>query len=76
MLQKILEYLFLEKIDKLKIEKMIENKYATALDGLIIENPVKSFFDFCKERENIRISRENGEDFPWSADEILSLIHI
>ena len=48
MLQKILEYLFLEKIDKLKIEKMIENKYATALDGLIIENPVKSFFGFCK----------------------------
>ena len=49
---------------------MIENKYASALDGLEIEDPVKSFFDFCKERENIRISRENGEDFPWSADEI------
>ena len=49
---------------------MIENKYASALDGLEIEDPVKSFFDFCKERENIRISRENGEDFPWSKDEI------
>ena len=49
---------------------MIENKYASALDGLEIEDPVKSFFDFCKERENIRISRENGEDFPWSTDEI------
>ena len=49
---------------------MIENKYASALDGLEIEDPVKSFFDFCKEREKIRISRENGEDFPWSADEI------
>ena len=49
---------------------MIENKYASALDGLEIEDPVKRFFDFCKERENIRISRENGEDFPWSADEI------
>ena len=49
---------------------MKENKYATALDGLVIEDPVKSFFDFCKERENIRIARENGEDFPWSADEI------
>ena len=47
---------------------MIENKYASALDGLEIEDPVESFFDFCKERENIRISRENGED--------LSLIHI
>ena len=50
--------------------KMIENKYASALDGLIIEDPVKSFFDFCKERENIRILRENGKDFPWSTDEI------
>ena len=49
---------------------MIENKYASALDGLEIEDPVQSFFDFCKEREKIRISRENGEDFPWSTDEI------
>ena len=49
---------------------MIENKYASALDGLEIEDPVESFFDFCKERENIRISRENGQDFPWSKDEI------
>ena len=49
---------------------MIENKYATALDGLVIEDPVKSFFDFCKERENIRIARENGQDFPWSTDDI------
>ena len=49
---------------------MIENKYASALDGLEIEDPVESFFDFCKERENIRVSRENGEDFPWSKDEI------
>ena len=49
---------------------MIENKYASALDGLEIEDPVKSFFDFCKEREKIRIARENGEDFPWSKDEI------
>ena len=49
---------------------MKENKYATALDGLVIEDPVSSFFDFCKERENIRIARENGEDFPWSTDEI------
>ena len=49
---------------------MKENKYATALDGLVIEDPVTSFFDFCKERENIRIARENGEDFPWSTDDI------
>ena len=49
---------------------MKENKYATALDGLVIEDPVTSFFDFCKERENIRIARENEEDFPWSTDEI------
>ncbi len=52
---------------------MIENKYASALDGLEIEDPVQSFFDFCKEREKIRISRENGEDFPWSKDEIFPM---
>ena len=38
--------------------KMIENKYATALDDLEIEDPVKSFFDFCKERENIELQEK------------------
>ena len=49
---------------------MTINKYKTSLDGLIIENPVKSFFDYCKERENIRQKREKGDVFPWSDDKI------
>jgi hypothetical protein len=49
---------------------MTKNKYRTSLDGLIIENPVESFFNYCIERENIRIKRESGEAFPWSEDKI------
>jgi len=49
---------------------MTENKYRTSLDGLVIENPVESFFNYCIERENIRIKREGGEAFPWSEDTI------
>ena len=49
---------------------MTINKYKTSLDGLIIENPVRSFFDYCKERENIRQKREKGDVFPWSDDKI------
>ena len=49
---------------------MTINKYTTSLDWLIIENPVKSFFDYCIERENIRLKREKGEIFPWSDDKI------
>jgi len=48
----------------------LENPYENSLDGLEIINPVKSFFDYCKERENIRIKRESGESFPWSKDPI------
>ena len=33
----------------------LDNPYASALDGLILQDPVMSFFDFCKERENIRL---------------------
>ena len=47
---------------------MTANKYELALEGLVIEDPVKSFFDYCKERENIRVKREAGENFPWSDD--------
>ena len=47
---------------------MTANKYKLALEGLVIEDPVKSFFDYCKERENIRVKREAGENFPWSDD--------
>ena len=48
----------------------LENPYANSLDGLEIEDPVKSFFDYCKEREAVRIKRESGEPFPWSEDSI------
>lgn len=44
------------------------NPYADALDGLIIEDPVTSFFDFCREREKIRALRESGAPPPWSSD--------
>ena len=46
------------------------NPYADALDGLDLKDPVSAFFDFCKEREKIRIKREQGESFPWSEDQI------
>jgi len=36
------------------------NPYATALDGLVLDDPVSAFFDFCRERENIRLEREMG----------------
>ena len=49
---------------------MTKNKYRTSLDGLVIENPVESFFNYCIERENIIIKRESGEAFPWSEDKI------
>jgi len=50
--------------------KCMNNPYATALDGLILDDPVSSFFDFCREREKIRIARENGDPFPWTDDPI------
>ena len=46
------------------------NPYANALDGLDIPNPVKSFFNFCIEREKIRKKREQGLPQPWTDDEI------
>ena len=44
------------------------NPYANALDGLDIKDPVYDFFNFCKEREKIRMKREKNEPFPWSDD--------
>ena len=44
------------------------NPYAKALDGLDIPNPVKSFFNFCIEREKIRKRREQGLPQPWTDD--------
>ncbi len=44
-------------------------KYAAALEGLELDNPVEAFFDFCKERENVRKLRESGSG-PLSEDPI------
>ena len=46
------------------------NPYANALDGLDIKDPVYDFFNFCKEREKIRIKREKNDPSPWSDDVI------
>jgi hypothetical protein len=46
------------------------NPYASALDGLAIEDPVLAFFDFCRERERIRQRRDSGAPAPWSDDPI------
>ena len=48
----------------------IDNPYATALDGLVLDDPVQAFFDFCREREAIRLRRERGAPPPWSEDPI------
>jgi predicted ATPase len=47
------------------------NPYAAALDGLVLNDPVSAFFDFCREREAVRIRRESGAEAPWSDDPIL-----
>ena len=44
------------------------NPYKSALDGLILEDPVSAFFEFCIEREKIRFKRESGLSAPWSDD--------
>ncbi|MCP4805150.1 MAG: ATP-binding protein [Proteobacteria bacterium] len=46
------------------------NPYADALAGLDLPDPLGGFFDFCRERESIRIRRERGEPAPWSEDPI------
>ncbi len=48
----------------------LQNPYATALDGLVINDPVSAFFDFCREREKIRLKRESGAPYPWTDDPI------
>mgnify|MGYP007000451525 len=42
------------------------NPYAKALDGLVIPDPVTSFFDFCIEREKVRKKRDRGLPPPWT----------
>ena len=46
------------------------NPYATALDGLVLDDPVSAFFGFCREREQIRFLRESGAPVPWTEDPI------
>ena len=46
------------------------NPYATALDGLVLDDPVSAFFGFCREREQIRFLRESGAPDPWTEDPI------
>ena len=46
------------------------NPYATALDGLDLDDPVSAFFDFCREREQIRFLRESHAPDPWTEDPI------
>ncbi len=48
----------------------LNNPYATALDGLILNDPVSAFFDFCREREKIRLARKSGAPSPWTDDPI------
>ena len=50
---------------------LLHNPYASALKGLTLDDPVKAFFNFCKERESIRLKREKGEPSPWTTDTVL-----
>jgi len=52
------------------VPNLQNNPYARALDGLTLDDPVKSFFQFCKERESIRLKRERGEPAPWTKDPV------
>ena len=47
------------------------NPYATALDGLEIEDPVAALFNLCRAREQVRAPREAGETPPWTEDPTL-----
>ena len=42
----------------------LENPYANSLDGLEIEDPVQSFFDYCKKREAVRVKESQENLFP------------
>ena len=51
------------------VPNLANNPYAKALEGLHFDDPVKAFFDFCKEREAIRLRRERGEPREnWTKD--------
>ena len=48
----------------------LHNPYETALDGLVLSDPVSAFFEFCRKRENIRLEREKGAPAPWTDNPI------
>ena len=53
------------------VPNLANNPYAKALEGLHFEDPVKAFFNFCKEREAIRLRREKGEPREnWTKDPV------
>ena len=53
------------------VPNLANNPYAKALEGLHFDDPVKAFFDFCREREAIRLRREAGEPRDnWTKDPV------
>ena len=50
--------------------KETANPYRDALQGLKLDDPVRAFFEWCRERERIRAQRERGLPPPWSDDPI------
>ena len=53
------------------VPNLANNPYAKALEGLHFKDPVKAFFDFCREREAIRLRREQGEPREnWTKDPV------
>jgi len=53
------------------VPNLANNPYAKALEGLHFDDPVKAFFDFCREREAIRLRREQGEPREnWTKDPV------
>ena len=48
----------------------LSNPYARSLVGLELDHPVEAFFDFCREREAIRLRRLAGQPAPWSHDPV------
>ena len=60
----------LESIEERALSTAPTNPYPKALDGLVFADPVAAFFDFCREREAIRLKRERGDPAPWSEDPI------
>ena len=50
----------------------MNNPYQDSLAGLEIADPVRAFFDWCIEREAIRVRREAGQPPPGSLPEPLT----